>query len=46
MLYQAYQTHSDVMVAVRTLAALATNAIGPPSPGSNGIFAISRPPMS
>ena len=38
MLYQAYQTHSDVMVAVRTLAALATNAIGPPSPGSNGII--------
>ena len=38
MLYQAYQTHSDVMVAVRTLAALATNAIGPPSPASNGII--------
>jgi polyhydroxyalkanoate depolymerase len=37
MLYQAYQAHSDIMVAVRTLATLGANAIGPPSPGSNGI---------
>jgi poly(3-hydroxybutyrate) depolymerase len=38
MLYQAYQAHSDIMVAVRTLATLAASAIGPPSPGSNGII--------
>jgi polyhydroxyalkanoate depolymerase len=38
MLYQAYQAHSDMMGAVRTLAVLAANAIGPPSPASNGII--------
>jgi poly(3-hydroxybutyrate) depolymerase len=38
MLYQAYQAHSDIMVAVRTVATLAANAIGPPLPASNGII--------
>jgi poly(3-hydroxybutyrate) depolymerase len=38
MLYQAYQAHSDIMVAVRTLATLSANAIGPPSPAKNGII--------
>jgi polyhydroxyalkanoate depolymerase len=38
MLYQAYQAHSDIMVAVRTLAVFAANTIGPPSPAKNGII--------
>ena len=38
MLYQAYQAHSDIMVAMRTLAAFAANTIGPPSPGKNGVI--------
>jgi polyhydroxyalkanoate depolymerase len=38
MLYQAYQAHSDIMVAVRSLAAFAANAVGPPSPASNGLI--------
>jgi polyhydroxyalkanoate depolymerase len=38
MLYQAYQAHSDIMMAVRTLAALGANAIGPPAPAKNGII--------